>query len=218
MSRLSFSSSSMISIARTFGAPDRVPAGKPADSASTHRGRAAARPRHWRDVHHVAVPLDDEAVGHLHRADLGDAADVVAAEVEQHQMLGALLRVGEQFGAERRVLLGRLRRAGACPRSGGSTTLPSRRRTRISGLEPTIGKPPKSRKNRERRGIDPPQRAIERERRQLEAAGEALRQHDLERVAGDDVVLRRRPSRGTRPRWCSRPPSASKVGSTAGAT
>ena len=43
----------------------------------------------------------------------------------------------------------------------------------------------------EGRGIDPPQRAIERERRQLEGRLEALRQHHLEDVAGGDVFLRR---------------------------
>ena len=36
---------------------------------------------------------------HVDGADLGDAADVVAAEIEQHQVLGALLGIGEQhFG------------------------------------------------------------------------------------------------------------------------
>ena len=71
------------------------------------------------DVHDVAVALDEEAVGHLDRADLGDAADVVAAEIEQHQMFGALLGIGEQFGGERRVLAPASCRASACRRSGG---------------------------------------------------------------------------------------------------
>ena len=48
-------------------------------------------------MHDVAVALDEELVGDGDAADLGDAADVVAAEVEQHQVLGALLRIGEQF-------------------------------------------------------------------------------------------------------------------------
>jgi hypothetical protein len=41
----------------------------------------------------------------------------------------------------------------------------------------------------ERRGIDPPQRAVERNGRESEGASEALRQHDLEDVPGGDVVL-----------------------------
>jgi hypothetical protein len=59
------------------------------------------------DVHHVRVALDREGLGDLHAARLGDAADVVARQVDQHQVLGALLRVGQQFGFQRLVLLGR---------------------------------------------------------------------------------------------------------------
>ena len=71
------------------------------------------------DVHHLAVALDEELIGDLDGADLGDAADIVAAEIEQHQMLGALLGIGEQFGFERLILVrGRAARA-ACRRSGG---------------------------------------------------------------------------------------------------
>ena len=55
-------------------------------------------------MHHVRVALDGELLRHLDRADLGDAADIVAAEVEQHQMLGQLLGVGQQLLGERLVL------------------------------------------------------------------------------------------------------------------
>ena len=111
----------MISIARTFGAPDTVPAGKPAASASSASrfvGELALDVRD--DVHDLAVALDEELVGDLDGADLGDAADVVAAEIEQHQVLGALLRIGEQLVLQRLVLVRRRRRAAACRRSGGS--------------------------------------------------------------------------------------------------
>jgi hypothetical protein len=108
----------MISIARTFGAPETVPAGKAGGSASSASwpGELALDVRD--DVHDVAVALEEELVGDLDGADLGDAADVVAAEVEQHQVLGALLRVGEQLGGERLVLVGVAPR-GACRRSAG---------------------------------------------------------------------------------------------------
>ena len=118
----------------------------------------------------------------------GDAADVVAAEIEQHQMLGALLRIGEQLGLERLVLVrGGAARAGAGDRAdgdGAAAHLDQDFRARSGDREVAeveeieIG-----------RGIDPPQRAIERERRQLERRLEALRQHDLEDVAGGDVFL-----------------------------
>ena len=85
---------------------------------------------------------------------------------------------------------------GRVPAIGRMVTLPSRTRTRISGLEPATAKPPKSRKIQERRRVDPAQRAVERERRQRERRLEALRQHDLEDVAGRDVFLgARAPSR-----------------------
>ena len=71
------------------------------------------------DVHDLAVALDEELVGDFDGADFGDAADVVAAEVEQHQMLGALLR--DRRGARPRAPDPRAasRRAAACRRSGG---------------------------------------------------------------------------------------------------
>ena len=58
------------------------------------------------DVHHLAEALDRELIGHLDRGCPRDAADVVAAEIEQHQMLGALFLVRQQLGFKRPVLLG----------------------------------------------------------------------------------------------------------------
>ena len=110
----------MISMARTFGAPDTVPAGKPAISASIGVvARIEPALDVGDDVHDLAVIFEEELVGDLHGADLGDAADVVAAEVEQHQMLGALLGIGQQLVGERLVLVPALRRAAACRRSAG---------------------------------------------------------------------------------------------------
>ena len=69
------------------------------------------------------------------RAELGHPADVVAAEVHQHEVLGALLGVGRQLLGERRVLLRRrAARAGAGDRA--DVTSPSSTRTRISGELP----------------------------------------------------------------------------------
>ena len=97
-------------------------------------------------MHHMAVALDEELIGDGDRAGFGDAPDIVAAQIEQHQMLGAFLRIGHQFFGEALVVL---RRFPARPRARdgpdgdfGS----SRRRTRISGLEPTMAKPGKFRK------------------------------------------------------------------------
>src|SRR3546814_18522612 len=46
------------------------------------------------DVHDMAVELDGIAVGDAHAAADRSAADVVAAEVEQHQLHGAFLGIG----------------------------------------------------------------------------------------------------------------------------
>src|SRR5690606_19508279 len=48
-------------------------------------------------VHHVRIAFDDHLLGELHRTGLGDAADVVTAEIDQHQVLGELLGIGEQL-------------------------------------------------------------------------------------------------------------------------
>ena len=205
MPRLSISSSSMISMARTLGAPETVPAGKAAISASiaSRRGVELALDV-GDDVHDVAVALDEELSVTSTRADFGDPADVVAAEVEQHQVLGALLGVGEQFRRRAPRPPGS-RRAGGCRRWGGSS--PCRR-------APAPGSPGWSRRleaaeieeEQERRGIDPAQRAVKREGRQRERRREALRQHHLEDVAGADVFLRLlRPWRDIALRWCWTP-------------
>src|SRR5262249_15006947 len=84
------------------GAKRVVPVGKPALDIGD-------------DVHHLAVALDEELVGDRHRADLGDAADIVAPEVEQHEVLGPFLGIGEELGLERLVFV---RRGTARARAG----------------------------------------------------------------------------------------------------
>ena len=75
------------------------------------------------------------------------------------------------------------------PAIGRTVTTPSRTRTRISGLDPATRKAAEVEEEQERRGIDPAQRAIERERGESERRLEALREHDLEDVARRDVLL-----------------------------
>jgi hypothetical protein len=61
--------------------------------------------------------------GTLHAAGFGNTADVVAAEVDQHQVFGALLRIGQQLGFEGLILLGVLPR-GRVPAIGRTVTWP----------------------------------------------------------------------------------------------
>ncbi|MNT70714.1 hypothetical protein D3C72_2091280 [compost metagenome] len=48
-------------------------------------------------MHDLAVAFDDEAFRDLDRAGRGDTAHVVAAQIEQHQVLGAFLGVGQKL-------------------------------------------------------------------------------------------------------------------------
>ena len=98
-----------------------------------------------------------------------DPADIVAAEIEQHQVLGALLRVGEQALRMGAVLR---RRRAARPRAGDrpdrhlAVAHPhedlGRRADDLEVLEVEVAQ--------ERRRVDAPQRAVEREGGQREGA------------------------------------------------
>ena len=136
----------MISIARTFGAPETVPAGKQATSASSRSCDRLAACRHDRDeVHDVRVALERHVGRHPHRAVLGDAADVVAAEVDEHDVLGALLLVRFSSSASR-TSSSSFRPRGRVPAIGCVSMLTPSTRTSISGEEPTIERPPTRRK------------------------------------------------------------------------
>ncbi len=141
-----------------------------------------------RDVHHVAVALDDEALAHAHAADLRYAADVVAAEIDEHQVLGALLGIGEQLGLEVLVFL---RRRTAADGAGERTD----RHLAVAHAHQDLGARAHERERaevemeQERRRVRAAQRAIEGERGQREGRGEALADDDLEHVARGDVFL-----------------------------
>src|ERR1700722_15331740 len=57
-----------------------------------------------RDVHHVRIALDEHQPLWLDRAVFADAAQIVAPEIDQHDVLGTLLRIGQQRGFEIAVL------------------------------------------------------------------------------------------------------------------
>ena len=57
-------------------------------------------------MHDVAVTLDEHQILHLHAAEIAHAPDVVARKVNKHDVLGAFLRIGEQFFFERQIFLG----------------------------------------------------------------------------------------------------------------
>ena len=113
-------------------------------------------------MHHVAEALDDEAFGHLHRTELRHAADVVAAEVEQHQVLGTFLGIGQQFGFQRLIFfVGRAAPPGAGERADGHDAVAQPHQD--SGLRADDGEAAEIQEEQEGRRVDPPQRPIQRE-------------------------------------------------------
>mmetsp|Transcript_2847 Transcript_2847/g.7386 ORF Transcript_2847/g.7386 Transcript_2847/m.7386 type:complete len:553 (-) Transcript_2847:517-2175(-) len=145
------------------------------------------------DVHHVGVALHVEGLRDLHAAGAGDAADVVAGQVDQHQVLGAFLGIGLELGLQRLVAFGRAAtRAGAGQRADRDLAAAVARmllahqdlRAGADDLEVAeivevhIGA-----------GVQRPQRPVQRDRLGLEGLGQALADDDLHQVAGGDVVL-----------------------------
>ena len=132
----------MISIARTFGAPLTVPAGSVARSTSIGLEPSDQVAGHLRrQVHHVAVALERHQLVDVHPAEAGDAPDVVAGEVDEHHVLGPLLRVLGQLGGHAPVVLvGGAALAGAGDRPARSPSCPAVASTWTigSGDDPTI--------------------------------------------------------------------------------
>ena len=96
------------------------------------------------EVHDVRVALDLEQLGDAHAAGLADAAEVVARQVDEHQMLGALLLVGLELVRER-VVGGAVGVAPRVPAIGLSVATPAREsETCVSGEADTIWRSPRS--------------------------------------------------------------------------
>ncbi len=123
-----------------------------------------------------------------HRAGLAHAPEVVAPQVHEHDVLGALLRVRAQFGLEPRVLLGGASaRTGSGDGAGGSGASGEfdefLRRGADEGLaaeaqEEVVG-----------RRIHQPERPVERQGRHRRFGSELLRGNDLDDLPGADVLF-----------------------------
>ena len=156
------------------------------------------------DVHDVRVAFDDHKIGHMHAAEFGNPAHIVAAKIDQHDMLGALLRVAEQLVAQCGILgIGLATAAGAGNRPyGGNVVLVARVQlgrcaddaqgaVRILHLKQAI----EVEVEHPRRGVDAPQAAIDGEGMRLGAARKPARHLDLKGV----------PPRRCNPTPCARP-------------
>ena len=126
----------MICMARTLGAPTRVPAGKVAANRSKASRPAREPPAYAaHHVHDMAVALDRTIGLDATLPASADAPEVVARQVDQHDVLGVLLGIGAQLlRAPRRP---RVRARGRVPAMGRSCAAPSLRCTSASGEEPT---------------------------------------------------------------------------------
>ena len=135
----------------------------------------------------VRVGLDAHERLDLDRAVLAHAAEVVAAEVDEHHVLGALLLVGEQVGGDLAVLVGV---AAARARAGDR----ARRDVAAGDGHERLGRGADDLEVLEvqevhvRRRVDRAQPAVDRERLDRRRRRPALRGHDLEGVAGVHVL------------------------------
>ena len=127
----------MISIARTLGAPLSVPAGKQAASASSGSSslRSCSFQRRYQ-MHDVRVLLHVHQVADLHRAIFADAAQIVAAEIDQHDVLGALFLVVLQL-FDQSLVVAAVGAAARVPAMGRYSSWRPVTRTSISGEAPT---------------------------------------------------------------------------------
>ena len=181
----------MISIARTFGAPLTVPAGNVARSTSTALRPSASSPDDLAgEVHHVRVALELISSSTCSVPNSHDPPDVVAGEVDEHHVLGPLLRVLDQLGGQAPVVvLGAAAEAGAGDRAADDPS--------VEQLHHRLGRRPHERdlgvahEVHVRRRVDLAQHPVDVERLDAPVEVEALREHDLEDVAGEDVLARR---------------------------
>ncbi len=138
-------------------------------------------------MHDVAVALDDHHVGELDGAVLRDAADVVAAEVHEHHVFGALLGIGEQlFGEQAIFLVGLAAAARASQRANRDAAVDDANHDLRRAADERDAR--RAQVEHERAGIHDAERAIDFERRRVNVELEALADYDLEDVAGADVL------------------------------
>ena len=106
----------MISIARTLGAPVIEPPGNAARSRSSASAPGSSVADHGRDeVMDGRVALEREQLRDADGAGRAHARQIVAHQVDNHQVLGAILGALGERRAERGVVLGSRCRADASP-------------------------------------------------------------------------------------------------------
>ncbi|OEI69630.1 Uncharacterized protein Cus16_0238 [Curtobacterium sp. ER1/6] len=145
-------------------------------------------------MHDVAEPLDGHELGDRDGPGTADLLQVVAREVDEHEVLRALLRVGEQLLAQADVLD---RGAATGPRPGDRVRdrptvlhLHERLGRRADDPEPLVVGVREREEVHVRARVEGPQHPVDVERVGRDVVVEPLRDDDLEDVAVADEVLR----------------------------
>ena len=166
---------------------------RPRGEAGAEQVEGGLPPRHLGldvgdDVHDVGIALDGHELVHLHRAHPGHPADVVASEVHQHDVLGALLRVGQQVLLQLPLFL---RVAAPGPGAGDGPKLDVLAGEADEDLRGGADDLEVVQLQEEHVGrrVGEPQGAVDLERLDLRARLQPLGQHHLDDVAGGDVLL-----------------------------
>ena len=141
------------------------------------------------DVHDMGVPLDRPELDHGHRAGGAHPSQVVAAQVDEHDVFCALLRVGEQFGSQPGVVLGRgAAGAGAGERvQAGPPAGHGHVRLGRTAHDVVVVK---SQQVQVRAGVGAAQHPVDVERGRSSGRFEALAHNDLERLPRPDLLDR----------------------------
>ena len=132
----------------------------------------------------MRVALGDEEALDADGARPAHPGQVVATEIHEHDVLGAILLRGEQTLL---VALAGLRRAGDRV-DAGARPLELHERLRRGADQRQVAELEQEEVGR---GIDPPQRPVDRHGRRRRGPLRPLRENDLEGVAGADVLLGR---------------------------
>ena len=141
----------------------------------------------------MAVALDVAVILDLHRARPAHAAQVVAAEIDEHQVLGEFLLVGQQFLLQEKVfLLGVTAPPGAGDRvRGGAPVLDGDERLGAGSHDREVQSPIAVRDVEQvhvRAGVGHPQHPVDIQRVRVGVHLEALGRHHLEGLTGLDVA------------------------------
>ena len=122
-------------IVRRLGAPVTDPHGNSARNRSSSPVPAPDPRAHLRGhLPDGRVALEGEELVHHHAADLGHAAEVVAEQVDDHEVLGLLLAAGSAAGGSARGPRRSCGRAARCPSSGRVRTTSPAHSKNSSGL------------------------------------------------------------------------------------